>query len=133
MPQVPTPKGVSGNHLPSALKVYSNSTQKGHLIRRCDSDAISASSLFRVAFPTASTTAEAREMDYLTSRFDTKRAGMDHDVASKLTGTWIPTESAMELADEYGLDRYLSDLVRLPLSPPLLGGGDPQRPFADYL
>ena len=59
----------------------------GHLIKRTDTEAISASSMFRVAFPTASAEAEAQEMEWIATQFDTKRAGNDTDPTAKLTGT----------------------------------------------
>lgn len=68
--KVPVPKGVSG-----------------HLIKRTDTEAISASSMFRVAFPLASAEEEAQEMEWIATQFDTKRAGNDADPSAKLTGT----------------------------------------------
>lgn len=68
--QVPVPKGVSG-----------------HLIKRTDTDAVSASSLFRVAFPSATAEQEQQEMDWIATQFDTKQAGNDAEPSARLTGT----------------------------------------------
>ena len=67
--KVPTPKGISG-----------------HLIRRTDSDAVSASSMFRSAFPGATELEEEREMEYLTSKHDTVTAGRENEEHGRLTG-----------------------------------------------
>ncbi|GAA5858516.1 hypothetical protein JCM8547_007342 [Rhodosporidiobolus lusitaniae] len=88
----------------------------GHIIKRFDTDAISASSLFRAAFPTASESEETREMHWVAVESrgnygDTAKAGMEHVEAKKLSGTWIPASRAMILAGEYGIARYAKDLV----------------------
>lgn len=70
--KAPTPKGVSG-----------------HLIKRFDTDAISASSFFRVAFPTSSMAAEDAEMGHLRSVHDAVGAGFEkRGPDGRLTGTW---------------------------------------------
>jgi hypothetical protein len=51
-------------------------------------NAISASSLFRVAFPTSSPEAEDEEMRYISNIYDTVQAGREDDTQAKLTGTW---------------------------------------------
>lgn len=48
-----------------------NAGISGHLIRRTDTDAVSASSLFRAAFPYASQEAEAAEMAHVAKSYDT--------------------------------------------------------------
>lgn len=93
--KVPTPKGVSG-----------------HLIRRFDTEAISASSLFRVAFPQASEDAERDEMAYLAQRYNTRRAGDEDEAGNgKLTGVWVPVEDAPTLIKEYELTRFAAELL----------------------
>ena len=59
----------------------------GHLIKRTDTDAVSASSLFRVAFPSATAEQEQQEMDWIATQFDTKSAGNDAEPSARLTGT----------------------------------------------
>lgn len=55
---------------------------------------MSASSLFRAAFPTASEDDEAAEMAWISrgsrNRYgDTKLAGLEADESKKLSGTWF--------------------------------------------
>lgn len=70
--KAPVPKGVSG-----------------HLIKRFDTDAVSASSFFRVAFPTSTAQEEEAEMGFLRSKYDTATAGAEHQgPEGRLTGTW---------------------------------------------
>ncbi|SCZ94068.1 BZ3500_MvSof-1268-A1-R1_Chr6-1g08399 [Microbotryum saponariae] len=87
----------------------------GHLIKRFDTNAISASSFFRAAFPTASVAAESAEMKYIVAHprqfGNTKVAGREDDEAHRLSGTWIPCDKALALAEEYGLTKFATDLV----------------------
>ncbi|GAA5821454.1 hypothetical protein JCM11251_004632 [Rhodosporidiobolus azoricus] len=88
----------------------------GHIIKRFDTNAISASSLFRAAFPFATTDEELAEMRWIAvgSRGqygDTATAGLEHDETKKLSGTWIPAKHALTLAEEYGVARFTADLV----------------------
>ena len=64
-----------------------------HIIKRFDTGAVSASSLFRAAFPTATEEEEAAEMVWISkgsrNRYgDTRAAGLEHDETKKLSGTW---------------------------------------------
>ena len=64
-----------------------------HIIKRFETNAVSASSLFRAAFPTATEDEEAVEMRWIVvgSRGqygDTAAAGMEHVESKKLSGTW---------------------------------------------
>ncbi|KAM0788485.1 hypothetical protein ACM66B_001618 [Microbotryomycetes sp. NB124-2] len=97
--KVPVPKGVPG-----------------HIIKRFDTGAVSASSLFRAAFPTASLNDEATEMAWIREGSkgkygDTYKAGAEHDETQKLSGVWIPAENALNLAKEYGILRYAQDVI----------------------
>ncbi|GAA5907305.1 hypothetical protein JCM6882_002802 [Rhodosporidiobolus microsporus] len=88
----------------------------GHIIKRFDTNAISASSLFRAAFPFATTDEELTEMRWIAvgSRGqygDTAAAGLEDDETKKLSGTWIPATYALALAEEYGVSRFTADLV----------------------
>ncbi|GAA5936290.1 uncharacterized protein JCM15063_002771 [Sporobolomyces koalae] len=97
--KVPVPKGVPG-----------------HIIKRFDTDAVSASSMFRAAFPTASEQDEAIELRWITSGSrgkygDTVKAGNELNESKKLSGTWIPAENALELAEEYSIQRFTVELI----------------------
>lgn len=62
----------------------------GHIIKRFDTNAVSASSLFKAAFPTATDAEEAREMEWVQKGKygDTVAAGIEWDEAKKLSGIW---------------------------------------------
>ncbi|GAA5826657.1 hypothetical protein JCM3770_007099 [Rhodotorula araucariae] len=105
----------------------------GHIIKRFDTDAVSASSLFRAAFPLASEVEEATEMRWVSTGSrgmygDTKLAGSEHDESKKLSGTWIPSQHAATLAREYGIARYAVELIEFaePTSPAPEGGDEEQ-------
>lgn len=64
-----------------------------HIIKRFDTGGISASSLFRAAFPTATEAQEEREMQWIIKNprqkyGDTRKAGVEDDETKKLSGTW---------------------------------------------
>lgn len=64
-----------------------------HIIKRFDTNAVSASSMFRAAFPTASEQDEAVEMRWITTGSrgkygDTAKAGNEENETKKLSGTW---------------------------------------------
>ncbi|GJN87180.1 hypothetical protein Rhopal_000125-T1 [Rhodotorula paludigena] len=89
----------------------------GHIIKRFDTDAVSASSLFRAAFPTASADEETLEMRWVAvgsrgTYGDTAKAGNEEDESKKLSGTWIPSSHASLLAQEYGIERYAVELIQ---------------------
>lgn len=67
-----------------------------HIIKRFDTQAVSASSLFRAAYPVATEAEEITEMDWIANgskgRYgDTKVAGAEADESRKLSGTWYVT------------------------------------------
>ncbi|KAK4058488.1 hypothetical protein OIO90_000650 [Microbotryomycetes sp. JL221] len=97
--KVPVPKGVPG-----------------HIIKRFDTGAVSASSLFRAAFPTASQDDEATEMAWIREGSnkkygDTRQAGHEDDATQKLSGVWVSIKHAPALAKEYGILRFAQDLI----------------------
>ena len=59
----------------SAAQVPAAKSTSGHLIRRLDTDAVLASSLYRVAFPSAPTESENEEMTWDTEHHDELNAG----------------------------------------------------------
>lgn len=64
-----------------------------HIIKRFDTNAVSASSMFRAAFPGASEQEEAAEMRWITTGSrgkygDAAAAGNEGDESKKLAGTW---------------------------------------------
>lgn len=128
-----------------------------HIIKRFDTNAVSASSLFRAAFPTATEDEEAVEMRWIVvgSRGqygDTAAAGMEHVESKKLSGTWyasrpglfhrspsltalirscrIPAKHAHALATEYGILRYARDLIEYAEPSSSSGPGTPNAATA---
>lgn len=86
-----------------------------HLIKRFDTDAISATSFFKSAFPLATDQDESIQMDYLHKIYDTHNAGaLDLGPDRRLTGVWVPIQHASELADAYGLSRFAQALIDFP-------------------
>ena len=106
-----------------------------HIIKRFDTNAVSASSLFRAAFPVATEEEEIIEMNWIAldsrGRYgNTKIAGAEHDETRKLSGTWsvyrdhslnpvqfidgdcrIPAAKAMSLSIEYSVERFAKELI----------------------
>ncbi|KAH9813621.1 hypothetical protein DFH28DRAFT_334262 [Melampsora americana] len=107
------------------VKVPTTSGVSGHLIKRFDTNAISASSFFRAAFPDASVEDEQAHMSYFTEVYDTATAGGDHiGPECKLTGTWVPLAHAEAIAEWYGLSKFAADLITFP--DPTNGSDDPK-------
>lgn len=82
--------------------VHSRGCFYRHLIKRFDTNAVSASSLFRAAFPFATEEEEKLEMRWIAvgSRGqygDTVKAGMEHDESKKLSGTWYARVSPLSV------------------------------------
>ncbi|WAQ81254.1 hypothetical protein PtA15_1A594 [Puccinia triticina] len=97
------------------IKIPAPDKVSSHLIKRFDTNAISASSFFKSAFPHATEEEEACHMNYLQEIYDTRRAGaLDLGPEHRLTGVWVPIENAAELAEEYGLTRFVVPLIAIP-------------------
>ncbi|KAG0141656.1 hypothetical protein CROQUDRAFT_663553 [Cronartium quercuum f. sp. fusiforme G11] len=102
------------------VKVPTSNGTAGHLIKRFDTNAISATSFFRAAFPDASEEEVNAQMDYISKIYDTATAGGDHiGPECKLTGTWVPLAHAEVIAEWYGLTKFAAELISYP---------DPNRP-----
>lgn len=123
--------------LPAPIK-----TGHGFILKRFDTNAIAASSMFRLAYPHASLEHEAEEMQYLEQRYETDIANGGHtkvlrkprgrpskktlegeqelqydevlpagSTGVRLQGTWIPSADALNVAAEYGLERWARPLI----------------------
>jgi len=83
----------------------------GHafILRRFDTDAISLTTMFRAAYPTASEEDERREVNYVRAAFDLSgNNGSSKDTTiTRLAGTWVSKDVAMELARDYGLESLM--------------------------
>ena len=77
-----------------------------HIIKRFDTNAVSASSLFRAAFPVATEEEEMTEMHWIAldsrGRYgNTKVAGAEHDETRKLSGTWSVIHPSFRTRNDY--------------------------------
>ncbi|GAA95864.1 hypothetical protein E5Q_02521 [Mixia osmundae IAM 14324] len=81
-----------------------------HLIKRLDTDSISATTFFRAAFPTATDDELRNEACYLASIYNTEAYGLvGHEDA--LAGVWIPAWAARDVANFYGLGPQVNNLI----------------------
>ncbi|KAK0450194.1 hypothetical protein EV421DRAFT_1990956 [Armillaria borealis] len=91
------------------------STPSGHafILRRYDTGAISLTTMFRAAFPTASEQEEKEEVAWVKDNFDlTGNNGSSRDTSiTRLAGTWVSPELAMSLAEAYSLGGLINVVV----------------------
>lgn len=88
----------------------------GHafVLRRFDTGAISLTTMFRAAFPTAPEDYEKVEASWVKANYDSYGAnGTGRDAASKLrlAGTWIHPDVALTLAPHYSLEHVIEPLT----------------------
>ncbi|KAI0264515.1 hypothetical protein BC834DRAFT_826522 [Gloeopeniophorella convolvens] len=86
-------------------------TPSGHafILRRLDTGAISLTTMFRAAFPTASDESERAEANWVKANYDSpsgNRAGK-----ARFAGTWVSAEVAITIADEYSLGKIIAPLT----------------------
>ncbi|EJF64927.1 hypothetical protein BD309DRAFT_852918 [Dichomitus squalens] len=86
-------------------------TPGGHafILRRLDTGAISVTTMFRAAFPTASDEAEKGETNWIKLSFDT--AGANKSGKARFAGTWVTPDVALYLADGYSLGAIIPSLA----------------------
>ncbi|KAH9928294.1 uncharacterized protein B0H18DRAFT_1117978 [Fomitopsis serialis] len=87
-------------------------TPSGHafILRRLDTGAISLTTMFRAAFPTATDDAEKLESSWVRASFDL--SGTNKGGRARFAGTWVTPEIALQLADSYGLGAAISVLAK---------------------
>jgi hypothetical protein len=107
--KIPIP--VQASKLPSA------SPQKvgpdhAFILRRLDTGAVSITTLFRAAFPSAPEAAERAELAWVAQNFDLAGAngGRDEDRV-RFSGRWGPPTVARKLAEDYGLGHVVPALL----------------------
>lgn len=104
-----------------------NGPTHGFLLKRFDTNALAASSMFKIAFPYATPEAEAAEMDRLLSTYEchTANGGQVEEQGEEgprqvlppgssgvmLQGVWVPSANAQAVAEDYGLATYTAALV----------------------
>ncbi|KAJ7158786.1 hypothetical protein C8R46DRAFT_1224704 [Mycena filopes] len=90
-------------------------TPSGHafILRRFDTGAVSLTTLFRAAFPTAPEDAEKREVQWVKDSYDlTGNNGSSKDAGiTRLAGTWVSPTVAVELGSAYSLGDLIHSIV----------------------
>ncbi|KAG8953116.1 hypothetical protein FRC04_003063 [Tulasnella sp. 424] len=79
------------------------------ILRRFDTGAISLSTMFRAAYPSASEEAEKAELTWVKTNYDI--AGQNGGGKLRLAGIWVPPGLALHFADHYGLTNILPSLA----------------------
>ncbi|VDB91625.1 unnamed protein product [Peniophora sp. CBMAI 1063] len=92
-------------------------TPSGHafLLRRLDTGAISLTTMFRAAFPSASSRMEEEECHWVKTAYVI--SGANRTGGASFAGTWVPTSVAQELAPSYRLNDVLRSLLEAELLP----------------
>ncbi|KAL0954968.1 hypothetical protein HGRIS_003898 [Hohenbuehelia grisea] len=90
-------------------------TPTGHafILRRYDTNAISLTTMFRAAFPTAADEDEKRETAYVKETYNlTGNNGSAKDTSIiRLAGTWVSPNDAARLGREYQLGALINSIV----------------------
>ncbi|THH30022.1 hypothetical protein EUX98_g4174 [Antrodiella citrinella] len=86
-------------------------TPTGHafILRRLDTGAVSLTTMFRAAFPSASDDAEKVESSWVKNNYDV--AGHNRTGKSRFAGTWVSPETAKQLAEVYRLGPIIAALA----------------------
>lgn len=84
----------------------------GHafVLRRLDTSAVSLTTMFRAAFPTATDDHEKAESSWVRATYDL--TGTNKGGRARFAGTWVTPEIALQLADSYRLGSVLPILVK---------------------
>ncbi|KZT41834.1 hypothetical protein SISSUDRAFT_1059146 [Sistotremastrum suecicum HHB10207 ss-3] len=89
----------------------------GHafLLRRFDTGAVSLTTMFRAAFPSAPDEAEKIETNWVKQTYDTAGANGTAQNGGpqrlRLAGTWLPPDVAAQLAESYAITKVLLPLA----------------------
>ncbi|KAI0250286.1 hypothetical protein BJV78DRAFT_1221049 [Lactifluus subvellereus] len=86
-------------------------TPAGHafILRRLDTGAISLTTMFRAAFPTASDESERSEANWVKANYD--HSGGNRAGKARFAGTWVTTDVAITIADDYSLGKIITPLT----------------------
>ncbi|KAI1611107.1 transcription regulator HTH, apses-type DNA-binding domain-containing protein [Exophiala viscosa] len=101
--RAPLPDDLSGS------EIFATQSNQAHpetyfLMRRSKDGFVSATGMFKIAFPWATHTEEKEERDYLKS--------LDSTSQDEIAGNvWITPEFALELAEDYGLNEWVRALL----------------------
>ncbi|EKM58366.1 uncharacterized protein PHACADRAFT_252627 [Phanerochaete carnosa HHB-10118-sp] len=86
-------------------------TPSGHafILRRLDTGAISLTTMFRTAFPTAPEDVERKEAAWVKATYDT--SGANKSGKARFAGTWVNPDVALEIAKDYNLEPVIVPLA----------------------
>ncbi|GMK56997.1 hypothetical protein CspeluHIS016_0308370 [Cutaneotrichosporon spelunceum] len=88
-------------------------TAHAFILRRYDTDAVSLTTMFKVAFPGSSEEEEKREMDWIRSSYDTTGTNGSRDCDTvRLAGQWVSRHLAIHLAPAYNLSELVMALCK---------------------
>ncbi|KAF9500109.1 hypothetical protein BDN71DRAFT_1441209 [Pleurotus eryngii] len=104
-----------GNDILVGRLKISTPTSSGHafILRRYDTGAVSLTTMFRAAFPTASEEDEKRETAWIKENYDLSgNNGTQKDpTISRLAGTWVDPELAKEVARDYRISDMIANVI----------------------
>ncbi|KAF9336185.1 hypothetical protein BG006_009454 [Podila minutissima] len=101
----------------SVLKITAAKSEEGDVVvmRRMDSDLVHASAMYSAAYPSISKKMMVQENEVIAETFKASAVIVDKNCGNAaLAGVWIDLEHALELAKEYGIDKFMGPLLDAP-------------------
>ncbi|KAG0018449.1 hypothetical protein BGZ81_010238 [Podila clonocystis] len=101
----------------SVLKITAAKNGEGDVVvmRRMDSDLVHASAMYSAAYPAISQKMMAQENKVIAETFKASAVIVDKACGNvTLAGVWIDLDHALELAKEYGIDKFMGPLLDAP-------------------
>ncbi|KAF9382821.1 hypothetical protein CPB97_006920 [Podila verticillata] len=101
----------------SVLKITAAKNDESDVVvmRRMDSDLVHASAMYSAAYPAISGKMMAKEDKVIAETFKASAVVVDKNCGNtSLAGVWIDLENALELAKEYGIDKFMGPLLDAP-------------------
>ncbi|KAG0084340.1 hypothetical protein BGZ93_007769 [Podila epicladia] len=101
----------------SVLKITAAKSEEGNVVvmRRMDSDLVHASAMYSAAYPAISKKMMAQENEVIAETFKSSAVIVDKACGNpSLAGVWIDLDHALELAKEYGIDKFMGPLLDAP-------------------
>ncbi|KAG0363984.1 hypothetical protein BG005_000016 [Podila minutissima] len=101
----------------SVLKITATKSEEGDVVvmRRMDSDLVHASAMYSAAYPSISKKMMAQENEVIAETFKASAVIVDKNCGNAaLAGVWIDLDHALELAKEYGIDKFMGPLLDAP-------------------
>ncbi|CAE7123613.1 unnamed protein product [Rhizoctonia solani] len=91
------------------VKIPTPNGSHAFILRRFDTGAVSLSTMFRAAFPTAGDEAEKIDSNWVKTNYDL--TGANGGGKLRLAGTWVPPALAVHLAPSYSLSQVIYPLA----------------------